>query len=1670
MVRRRLTRVSVFLVAMMLATLGQISPARKAFAAPSPECPSPTVVGTDGVDRLAGTSGRDVIDGRGGNDDIAGLGGDDLICGGDGDDRIVGGAGADQIFGGAGADKITGDDGDDRIDAGAGNDAVVGGVGSDRIAGGDGDDVIDAGDGDDRCDGGGGTNDIKNCEGAFDIFRVMSTSPENTEDMVNVTREAVVRFNDVVDPATITDQSMQVVALGGAIAGRRVVSSTGLFVSFFPAQPWPASTEVRLTVDGNMIKNRAGTTLDADGDGQPGGVRKVDFTTLPLTRIPGTNVFGFVKDSYTTTPIVGATIRVDAFPEANAVTDSNGRFELANMPAPEFFVHIDGSTATGLPSGKSYPVVGKPFHSVPGQTVQLSMDGAVFDVHLPPMSTGDIKNLSPTATTNVSFGAGGVAELASMFPNVDPATWARMSVAFAPKAAVDDLGRPATQALVIPVPPQRLPAPLPPTVNPKLVISIQAIGATTFDVPAPVTFPNLEGLKPGEKSLLMSFNHDAGRWEFIGNGTVSADGLTIVSDPGVGVRAPGWHFTVSGSIPIDRPGVSHSDQDGGSLLDAAFCVSPPGQVGFLASQAAALYVKSKFGDFGSQLGIDHMNHFLDGSGSARNYADGSSVSQLVENGPEFARSNTFVQDYVRKELDRIIAAGGTSGNVGVPLEAARDRLNLESHPDLFFGIHGTQGVELTGSVDVVGSEYVGTLTYKYLDSYGFGQEDTWFAKNNITYQGKSANTLMRYLQTTCGAPWYPAGAHWFPVSVTVKVPFRKPATLPIKAEQAFSVSAAAPTVPVSNTSGFGSDPSVYYRYFLDNGLELAGVVNLTQPLQNGAVSPNVDYRAMFYAPSINASTSVRGNTGPSGTLFGFEGRDLTVSLNDFGGFDSDGDGLPDVGELAIGTDKNKPDTDADGITDGAEIAQGLNPLDNRGFPTGVISKLPLQGSAQALAVENDTVLVATGSYGLAIVDGASFNSPALLGQIDLPGSATDVGVDLTLKRAAVATGASLELVDVTDPMTPKVAQSVPVAATQVEVFGGFAYVASVTSVSAVDMATGKIIHQVTVPGSGTITQLGREGERLYAYVSGSDLLVVLDISLPEAFRVTGQLAVSIASSNVGLFAGNDIVWLVGSGLRSVDVSNPASPRLIHGADSFFTARRAALNGSGLALVLPDGGSSVDIYDVSNPNDTDNFLSRFNLSGAAVDVVISRGIGYVATGAGLEVLNYRAFDTQGSAPTVTVSTTAADRDPSTPGIQVIEGTTVPVVANVSDDVQVRSVELIVNGKVQGTDVSFPFDFTTKAVMTNATGSVMSVQLRAVDTGGNQTTSATLSISVTPDIFPPTITSIDPGAGEVRGAGHTTVLLRFSEPIKPDAVNATTFNIINAGPNRRFGDSDDVRTPIRAFALRDDDTLVQLTTDPLVVGLYQVRVDRSRISDVRGNVMGTGLLTSGFEIVKFVPVTITFNAGAGAPFSYTESGLTVKSGQDHLHMGDQNGDGSPDLLNHSSCCSTPYVFTYTGSQPFSVLSFDVVGGSAIGSGTLTSSNGGVFVANGVGRVTLGNAAWTNITSFSWDQASGDMIIDNLVISTAPSAAPAAASMSQTAPEPSAAVGGCDAYLPGSCPDGGATTTTTRAATAVTTSTTVASRTTVPGSTSTTVAPATTTAPPPTSVSTTTSSARP
>ena len=180
---------------------------------------------------------------------------------------------------------------------------------------------------------------------------------------------------------------------------------------------------------------------------------------------------------------------------------------------------------------------------------------------------------------------------------------------------------------------------------------------------------------------------------------------------------------------------------------------------------------------------------------------------------------------------------------------------------------------------------------------------------------------------------------------------------------------------------------------------------------------------------------------------------------------SDNDELSNLAEFIIGTSATNPDTDNDGVSDSAEIENRTDPLDGRGFPTGVIATLPLMGRAMEVVVEGSPLnaqeqlaYVATGSYGLAIVDATNFQLPIILGQLDLPGNNNDIATDVTRGLAVVASGAAgLHFVDVSDPMMPDLLETVllPFGANRVEVFDGLAYVASGNNLISIELATGE---------------------------------------------------------------------------------------------------------------------------------------------------------------------------------------------------------------------------------------------------------------------------------------------------------------------------------------------------------------------------------------------------------------------------------------------------------------------------------------------------------------------------------------------------------------------------------------------------------------------------------------
>jgi len=202
--------------------------------------------------------------------------------------------------------------------------------------------------------------------------------------------------------------------------------------------------------------------------------------------------------------------------------------------------------------------------AAPGGTNNLANgDGLVF---LPLVPADALRPVSATETTVVTF--------ASSLLATNPAL-AGVEIRVPPNALFADDGTRGGQVGLAPVAPDRLPEPLPPGLNLPLVITIQTDGPGNFDRPVPVRFPNLadpvtgEVLSPGAKTALWSFSHDTGRWEIAGPMTITADGGFAETDPGVGVRQPGWHGAAPGS-PGGGPEGDPDDEEGDDCGDANY--------------------------------------------------------------------------------------------------------------------------------------------------------------------------------------------------------------------------------------------------------------------------------------------------------------------------------------------------------------------------------------------------------------------------------------------------------------------------------------------------------------------------------------------------------------------------------------------------------------------------------------------------------------------------------------------------------------------------------------------------------------------------------------------------------------------------------------------------------------------------------------------------------------------------------------------------------------------------------------------------------------------------------------------------------------------------------------------------------------------------------------------
>ncbi|MEZ4726002.1 MAG: RHS repeat-associated core domain-containing protein [Caldilineaceae bacterium] len=223
---------------------------------------------------------------------------------------------------------------------------------------------------------------------------------------------------------------------------------------------------------------------------------------------------------------MGATVRLLTSPIVNTTTDERGYFLMTGIPAGEPYIEYDGSTAT--PAGT--------YGAYRGQKVIVANVTNIVDrpLYIMAIDKAGETQVNPNAQTVVNN------------PNIN------VTVSIPANTVLDDNGQLYNGPIsVSPVPDEFTPAALPDNLDPSRVLTIQPMGLT-FRNPAPISFPNTDGLAVGSIVDIWSLDHELGKFFIAGKGEVKANGMIETIEGGI--RESSWHFPLPPGLGGGGPG------------------------------------------------------------------------------------------------------------------------------------------------------------------------------------------------------------------------------------------------------------------------------------------------------------------------------------------------------------------------------------------------------------------------------------------------------------------------------------------------------------------------------------------------------------------------------------------------------------------------------------------------------------------------------------------------------------------------------------------------------------------------------------------------------------------------------------------------------------------------------------------------------------------------------------------------------------------------------------------------------------------------------------------------------------------------------------------------------------------------------------------------------------
>ena len=430
------------------------------------------------------------------------------------------------------------------------------------------------------------------------------------------------------------------------------------------------------------------------------------------------------------------------------------------------------------------------------------------------------------------------------------------------------------------------------------------------------------------------------------------------------------------------------------------------------------------------------------------------------------------------------------------------------------------------------------------------------------------------------------------------------------------------------------------------------------------------------------------------------------------------------------------------------------PIVVRNFTPSALAAINIPGHANAVDAVGSFAYVAAGSAGLHVVNVSNPAAPVIVATVNTPGNANDVKVAGNF--AYVADGSSLQIVNVTNPLAPTVAGAVALSgAEDVAVGAGLAYVAAGSS--------GLLIVNVTTPGAPIVVGSVRTPSSAHGVdLAGTSMAIVVDdsglrsinISNPSAPVITGNTSISGSPNDVRVSGNHAYVAAYTGGLQIVEVSSPSDPHVVGAipgsAPLGFIPYDVALAGSFALAADVLFVNAVPISDVGTPTapvmrTSINFSgfgdyngNGITVNGAYLYMTGSTGGDRGSSGSTrLFVGQYLPLeDRAGNPPQVRITAPL-------PGSQQIEGDTILVAADATDDIAVNSVTFTVNGQDGYTDTSVPYE---RLLSVPLGVSSITLGASATDMGENAGTAAPVVVSVIPD----PLTTVTGSVVDINGA--------------------------------------------------------------------------------------------------------------------------------------------------------------------------------------------------------------------------------------------------------------------------------------------------------------------------------